>query len=98
MAMKLSTLAQESLLEIIDYYAVQVSEDFADEIEERILKQIIDLEGFEMGVPQSEVFPDARKLVISRLPYIAYIRQVQGSNWEVVDIIHTSRKIPKDQK
>ena len=48
------------------------------------------------SIPKSEIFPDTRKLVISRLPYVAFIRQIDGNVWEVVDIVHTSRKLPKN--
>lgn len=98
MPITLSTLARESLLEILDYYEVEVSEEFADAIEERITKQIFDLDGFEMSIPESQILPGTRKLVISKLPYVAFIRQVSMKEWEVVDIIHTSRKIPKSEK
>jgi plasmid stabilization system protein ParE len=98
MPITLSTLARESLLEILDYYEVEVSEEFADAIEERITKQIFDLDGFEMSIPESQILPGTRKLVISKLPYVAFIRQVSVKEWEVVDIIHTSRKIPKSEK
>ena len=95
MAITLSTLARESLLEILDYYEMQVSEAFADSIEVRILQQIENLESFEMSVPASQVFPNMRKLVISKLPYVAFVRQASHGAWEVVYIVHTSRKLPK---
>ena len=56
------------------------------------------LDGFEMSIPESQILPGTRKLVISKLPYVAFIRKVGGKEWEVVDIIHTSRKIPKSEK
>ena len=95
MSIVLSTLAQESLLEIVDYYETQVSEEFADSIEARIKKQISNLTGFEKSIPPSDIFPEARKLVISKLPYVAFIREQSQGEWEVVDIVHTSRKLPK---
>ena len=98
MSIVLSTLAQESLLEIVDYYETQVSEEFADSIETRIKKQIFNLTGFEKSIPVSEIFPTTRKLVISKLPYVAFIRERSHGVWEVVDIVHTSRKIPKNSK
>ncbi len=48
-----------------------------------------------MSIPASELFPGSRKLVISNLPYVAFIRQLDGAVWEVVDIVHTSRMLPK---
>ena len=47
------------------------------------------------SIPASDIFPGTRKLVISNLPYVAFIRQLDGAVWEVVDLVHTSRKLPK---
>ncbi len=87
--------AEESLFEILKYYELKVSKDFADSIEDRITRQVDAIEGFEMSIPRSEVFPGTRKLVISRLPYVAFIHQISSGQWEVVDIVHTSRRLPK---
>jgi len=53
------------------------------------------IDGFPMSLPASELFPGTRKLVISNLPYVAFIRQLNGAVWEVVDVVHTARKFPK---
>ena len=95
MPIKLSELAEESLDEIVAYYAVTVNEDFSESIENRILDQIDAINGFEKSIPVSEIFPTARKLVISKLPYVAFIRENSQGEWEVLDIVHTSRKLPK---
>ena len=95
MPIKLSELAEESLDEIVAYYAVTVNEDFSESIENRILDQIDAINGFEKSIPVSELFPTARKLVISKLPYVAFIRERSQDEWEVIDIVHTSRKLPK---
>ncbi|MEI2812342.1 MAG: type II toxin-antitoxin system RelE/ParE family toxin [Burkholderiaceae bacterium] len=95
MPIKLSELAEESLDEIVAYYAVTVNEDFSESIENRILDQIDAINGFEKSIPVSELFPTARKLVISKLPYVAFIRENSQGEWEVIDIVHTSRKLPK---
>ena len=92
---KLSELAEDSLDEIVAYYAVTVNEDFSESIENRILDQIDAIDGFEKSIPVSEIFPTARKLVISKLPYVAFIRERSNGLWEVIDIVHTSRKLPK---
>ena len=75
MSIVLSTLAQESLLEIVDYYETQVSEEFADSIEKRIKEQIFNLSGFEKSIPVSEIFPcllytspSPRDGLLSRMP------------------------------
>jgi plasmid stabilization system protein ParE len=75
MTITLSTRARENLLEIIDYYETQVSEEFASTIEKNIKQQISRINGFERSIPESEIYPSMRKLVISKLPYIAYIRE-----------------------
>lgn len=97
MSIFLSRLAEQSLEEIAEYYAETVNENFSESIERRILSQIKTLHGFEMSIPRSEIFPDTRKLVISKLPYVAFSREVSTGQWEVVDIVHTSRKLPKTQ-
>jgi len=95
MSITWSTWARESLLEILTYYEESVNENFADSMEDRITKQVDALKGFEMSIPESDIFPGTRKLVISKLPYVAFIRKLQSGSWEVVDIVHTSRKLPK---
>ena len=97
MPIKLSELAEESLDEIVAYYAITVNEDFSASIENRILDQIEAINGFEKSIPASDIFPGARKLVISKLPYVAFIRERSMGIWEVVDIVHTSRKLPKQK-
>ena len=86
--------AEESLAEILKYYELEVSEEFSETIEERIYSQVDKLEGFEESIPRSDIYPGTRKLVISKLPYVAFIRELPTGSWEVVDIVHTSRKIP----
>ncbi len=98
MPISLSTLARDSLLEILNYYETQVSEEFANSIQTRILMQISRINGFEKSIPPSQLVPGTRKLVISKLPYVAFIREVSKGRWEVVDIVHTSRKLPKSSK
>jgi plasmid stabilization system protein ParE len=95
MPIKLSGLAEQSLGEIVTYYAAKVSEDFSESIENRILNQIEAINGVEKSIPISTIFPSTRKLVISKLPYVAFIRERSVGSWEVVDIVHTSRKLPK---
>ncbi len=80
----------------MNYYEIEAGESIANLIEEQIITQIQKIESFGMSIPKSEIFPDTRKLVISRLPYVAFIRQIDGNVWEVVDIVHTSRKLPKN--
>lgn len=95
MPIKWSQQAEDSLFEILKYYEERGGIDLADSIEDRIFEQVDKIEGFEMSIPESDIYPQARKLVILKLPYIAFIRQNNDSEWEVADITHTSMKTPK---
>lgn len=97
MAIQWSDFALASLEEIIFWYELEAGRQVADSVQNRIWQQVEKIDGFAMGIPASEVVPGTRKLVISNLPYVAFIRQVQGGVWEVVDIVHTSRKLPKTE-
>jgi plasmid stabilization system protein ParE len=91
-----SDFALQSLEEIIIWYEIEAGRKVADSIEGRIFKSIEELKIFPTGIPVSEIFPDTRKLVIKNLPYVAFIRQLSDELVEVVDIVHTSRKLPKN--
>lgn len=95
MAIAWSLAAEDSLFEILNYYELEVGLNFAESIENRIYAQIEKLDGFEESIPRSDIYPAMRKLVISKLPYVAFIRERSKGMWEVVDIVHTSRKLPK---
>ena len=95
MPIQLSELAEQSLDQIVTYYAEVANEEVSESIENRILGQIEAINGFETSIPISVIFPGTRKLVISKLPYVAFIRERSKEVWEVVDIVHTSRKLPK---
>lgn len=95
MPIRWSEQAQNSLFEILKYYETEVNQTFADSVEDRIVRQVEKIQGFETAIPKSEVYPNTRKLVISKLPYVAFIRERSSGAWELVDIVHTSRKLPK---
>ena len=97
MAMQWSDYALQSLEEIIIWYELEAGRLVADSVQNRIWQQVEKMDAFPMSVPVSDVFPGTRKLVISNLPYVAFIRQLDGPMWEVVDSVHTARKLPKDQ-
>jgi plasmid stabilization system protein ParE len=94
MPIALSNLAENSLNEIFDYYLEHAGFNVAEDNEVQILSQIKSITGFETAIPRSDIYPGTRKLVISKLPYVAFIRELPAGTWEVVDIVHTSRKIP----
>jgi len=95
MSIKLSDLAEQSLNEIFNYYMENAGFDVAESVEVRIISQIKAMSGFEKALPRSEIYPTTRKLVISKIPYVAFIRENQYGEWEVIDIVHTSRRLPK---
>jgi plasmid stabilization system protein ParE len=95
MAIQWSAFALESLEEIIIWYELEAGRQVADSVQNRIWRQVEKIDGFAMSIPASDILPGTRKLVISNLPYVAFIRQLDGAVWEVVDLVHTSRKLPK---
>ena len=97
MAIQWSDCALASIEEIIIWYELEAGRQVADSVQNRIWRQVEKIDGFPMSIPASELFPGTRKLVIANLPYAAFIRQRDGTVWEVVDIVHTARKLPKDQ-
>ena len=97
MAIQWSDFALESLEEIIIWYELEAGRQVADSVQNRIWQQVEKIDALPLSIPVSDLFLGTRKLVISNLPYVAFIRQLDGAVWEVVDIVHTSRKLPKDQ-
>ena len=95
MAIQWSDFALESLEEIIVWYELEAGRQVADSIQNRIWQQVEKIDGFAMSIPASDLFLGTRKLVISNLPYVAFIRQLDGAVWDVVDIVHSTRKLPK---
>jgi plasmid stabilization system protein ParE len=96
MAIQWSDFALRSLEEIITYYETEAGLAVADAVEKRIFDQIEKLDRFPMSIAESDIFPGARKLVFTNLPYVAFIRLIGADTWELVDIVHTSRKLPKN--
>lgn len=97
MAILWSDFALQSLEEIIIWYEMEAGRNVADSIEGRIFMQIEKMDRFPMSVSVSDIFPGTRRVVITNLPYVAFIRPVAADSWEVVDIVHTSRKLPKSE-
>ena len=95
MTIQWSDFALESLEEIIIWYELEAGRQVADSVQNRIWQQVEKIDRFPLSIPASDLFPGTRKLVISNLPYVAFIRQLDGEVWEVVDVVHTSRKLPK---
>ena len=78
------------------YYEAEAGRSVADAIENRIFDPVEKLDRFPMSVPESEIYPGTRKLVFINLPYVAFVRLIAANRWQVVDIVHTSRKRPRN--
>ena len=85
--------ALDGLADILFYYLEQAGPATAEAVEARIVSQIEDLLTFPERIRKSERIPDARELVIYRLPYIAFVR-VFADRILVLNIVHTARKFP----
>jgi plasmid stabilization system protein ParE len=96
MAIQWSDFALQSLEEIILYYEQEGGRILADRAELEIWSQVEDSNRFPEAIAKSEIFPGTRRLVIQTFPYVAFIRKIDVDLWEVVDIVHTSRKLPKE--
>ena len=96
MALQWSAVAVQSIEEIILYYEVEAGRRVADAVQKRLFDHIEKIDSCPMSIPKNEILPGTRKLAISKLPYVAFIRQVSEAAWEVVDVVHTSRKLPKN--
>ncbi|MEY4591290.1 MAG: hypothetical protein RIR18_185 [Pseudomonadota bacterium] len=95
MVIQWSDFALCSLEKIILWYELEAGRQVADSVQNRIWQQIEKIGRHPMSIPASEIFSGTRKLVIRNLPYVAFIRQLDDEVWEVVDVVHTARKLPK---
>ena len=78
------------------YYEAEAGHSVADAIENRIFDQVERLHRFPMSVAESNIYSGTRKLVFVNLPYVAFVRLISANRWQVVDSVHTSRKLPKN--
>ncbi len=95
MAIQWSDFALRSLEEIIFYYESEGGRALADRAELEIWSQVQDSNRFPEAIQESEIFPGTRRPVIRTFPYVAFIRKIEADLWEVLDVVHTSRKLPK---
>jgi plasmid stabilization system protein ParE len=98
MAIQWSDFALQSLEEIILYYEGEGGRNLADRAELEIWSQVEDSNRFPGAIQESDIFPGTRRLVIQTFPYVAFIRKIEDDLWEVVDVVHTSRKLPKESE
>ena len=85
--------ALDDLEEILAYYYVQARPRIAGSIERRIVEQIEALLPFPERIRKSDRIPDARELVVNKLPYIVFVKLFPDSI-VVLNVIHTARKFP----
>jgi len=78
---------------ILAYYYQQAGAATAEAVERRIVAQFEKLLDFPERVRASERIPGAREAVISRLPYVAFIR-VFEDEIQILNLVHTARKFP----
>jgi len=85
--------ALDDLADILVYYLERAGPATAASVEARIVNQIEALRAFPESIRNSERIPGTRKLMIQRLPYIAFV-QVIPDQILVLNIVHTARKFP----
>lgn len=85
--------ALDDLADILAYYYAQVGERTAQAVERRIIGQIEALPPFPERIRESDRIPAARELVIQKLPYIAFVKIVEGGI-VVLNVVHTARRFP----
>jgi plasmid stabilization system protein ParE len=95
MAIQWSDFALRSLEEIVLYYEAEGGRALADRAETEIWSQVEDSNRFPEAIQESEIFPGTRRLVIRTFPYVVFIRKLDDEVWEVLDLVHTSRMLPK---
>ncbi len=85
--------ALDDLEEILAYYYVQAGPRIAGSIERRIVEQIEGLPPFPERIRKSDRVPDARELVVNKLPYVVFVKLLPEAI-VVLNVIHTARKFP----
>lgn len=98
MLIQWSDFALLSLEEILFWYEMESGRELADSIKRRIDEQVKAYTRPPLtpnSLVDSEIYSNTKRLPIKRLPYVAFLREIRGDLWEIVDIAHTSRKLPK---
>ena len=69
--------------------------ELANRAEMEIWSQVEDSNRFPEDIQESEIFQGTRRLVIRIFPYVVFIRKTDSGLWEVLDVVHTARMLPK---
>ena len=85
--------ALNDLAEIVAYYYANVSPRTAESVERRIIEQVEGLPPFIERIRKSDRIPGAHELVVTRLPYIVFVKQ-QFDAIIVLNVVHTARRFP----
>lgn len=85
--------ALDDLEETLAYHYVQAGPRIAGSIERRIIEQIEGLPPFPERIRKSDRVPDARELVVNKLPYVVFVK-VFPDSIIVLNVVHTARKFP----
>lgn len=85
--------ALDDLEEILAYYYFEVGPATAEAVERRIVSQVEALCTFSERIRKSDRIPNARELVISKLPYIVFVRLLP-ERIIVLIVAHAARKFP----
>lgn len=85
--------ALDDIEAILTHYFHEAGPRTAQAVEHRIVGQIESLLLFPERIRKSGRVPDARELVINKLPFIAFVR-VLPDMVIVLNVVHTARKFP----
>ena len=85
--------ALDDLEEILAYYHLEASPRTAAAVERRIIGEIESLPPPPERIRESDRVPGARELVVSKLPYVVFVR-VRGDTIIVLNVVHTKRRFP----
>ena len=81
------------LEEILAYYYLEASPRVAEAVEKRIVGEIEALPPYPERIRESDRIPGAGELVVSKLPYVVFVR-VSGDTIIVLNVVHTKRRLP----
>lgn len=86
--------ALDDLDGILAYYHLKAGPATAEAVERRIVSRIEGLKPFPERIRASDRIPGARELVISHLPYIAFVKLIPDGI-VILNIVHAARNFPK---
>ena len=85
--------ALDDLADIVAYYVAEVSPRTAESVERRIIEQIEALPPFPERIRESTRIHGARELVVSRLPYVVFVK-LTADAIVVLNVVHQARRFP----